>query len=184
MTIETIPVTYPVAWEHQYTETGNVAVWLMDYPDLFPRHVLERRGRLSANLGQLDLFPQYALQYQLRRQHGIESRSWYKIACTSPAARERAYIDGCWAKMRRVMRGTFSVLQKRLIAEGFRNLAGEPDLFCWHPRSGAWFFAEAKRRDNGHSKQQKWFHVFTEVVPETGRLRLYELRPEGRTQRK
>jgi hypothetical protein len=64
--MKTAELYYPVAWEAQYRQTGNVAVWLMDYPDLFPRHVLERRGRLSANPGTLDLFAQYTLQFLLR----------------------------------------------------------------------------------------------------------------------
>jgi hypothetical protein len=178
MDIEPIRLAYPRRWERQYRETGNVAVWLMDYPDLFPRHILERRGRLSANLGQLDLFAQYALQYQLRRDHGIESRGWYKIACTSSQARERGYIDACWGTMRKIMGDRFALLQKRLIGAGFKNLAGEPDLFCWHAETGDWFFAEAKGRDKVHPKQKKWFEVFGGVVLEPGRLRLYELKPE------
>ena len=142
-----------------------------------PRHVLERRSRLSANLGKLDLFAQYALQYQLRSQHGIQSRSWYNLACTSPTARNRVYIDSCWATMREVMKSTFDVVQKKIIGAGFKNLAGEPDLFCWHPGSGEWFFAEAKRGDKVHAKQERWWRVFREVVPEPERLRLYELKP-------
>jgi hypothetical protein len=81
--------------------------------------------------------------------------------------------------MREVMNGAFDALQKGLIAAGFKNLTGEPDLFCWDPANGHWFFAEAKRRDRVHPKEEKWFRVFREIVPEAGRLRVYELRREG-----
>lgn len=68
-----VTLRYPPAWAVEYRQTGNVALWLERHPDLFPRHVLERHGRLSSRLGTLDLFAQYALQFLLRSRYAVES---------------------------------------------------------------------------------------------------------------
>lgn len=159
----------------EYRQTGNIALWLERHPDLFPRHVLARRGRLSSRLGTLDLFAQYALQFFLRSQDGVESLTWYNLANMSPRARNRAYIDECWRKMREFMNADFATLQTGIVSAGFKTLAGEPDLFCWKPTDGSWFFAEAKRKDRVLEKQRKWAGVYRQKLPDAPDIKWYGL---------
>jgi hypothetical protein len=73
----------------------------------------------------------------------------------------------------------FNVLRSRLREEGFRNIKGEPDLFCWNSEIGSWFFAEAKRRDDLIDSQLKWFRVCSDVLGEDSDIRVYKLIPSS-----
>ncbi|MGD0838495.1 MAG: VRR-NUC domain-containing protein [Polyangia bacterium] len=169
-----ITLEYPATWAAEYRKTGNVAAWLEQHLDLFPPHILERRGTLSSRLGTLDLFAQYALQFLLRSRQGIDSRSWYKLA-SSPRAQNRQYIDDCWEKMQRYMKRDFLALQNAIVNADLPLFAGEPDLFCWKPTDGTWFFAEAKGKDRVQPKQRKWTSVYRQTLPTAPKVRLYRL---------
>jgi hypothetical protein len=49
-----------------------------------------------------------------------------------------------------------------IISKGFE---GEPDLFCWNPENGQWFFAEAKGKDKLTDSQRRWFAVCRATLP-------------------
>ncbi len=153
-----IAVVYPVRWEEEYRREGFVQDWLETSPALFRKAIdgNPHRGRLSARLGTLDLFAQYALQFLLARD-SVESITWYKLASISPSAKNRDRTDGHWRTMREIMGDTtFERLQRAVLAASFSNFTGEPDLFCW-TKSKEWFFAEAKRQDKISERQAKWF---------------------------
>jgi hypothetical protein len=169
--MDDLRIGYPIKWDPEYRATGTVALWRREYPDLFVP------GPLSGRLGTLDLFAQYALQYLLRKRQGVHSLTWYKLASTSPTARNRERTDGHWARMRELMKGDFDTLQRAIIAAGFKDFAGEPDLFCWD-QYGRWFFAEAKNRDRLGDKQLRWFQVCKEALRERAEIRVYRLVPE------
>jgi hypothetical protein len=165
-------ISYPVAWEEEYRATGRVARWSQMYPDLFDP------APLISSLGSLDLFAQYALQALLREREGITRLTWYKLASTSPTSRNRARTDAHWRTMRAVMGTDFDRLQEAILAAGFVHFNGEPDLFCWQPVSGDWFFAEAKRRDQLSDSQRRWFQVCRDVLGDRGAVRVCRLVPE------
>ena len=71
----------------------------------------------------------------------------------------------------------FKNLQKRLRAEGFKTFAGEPDLFCWNPKTKRWFFAEAKGKDKLIESQIKWFKICREALGDLADIRVYQLKP-------
>ena len=169
MTAE-IRIDYPVEWESEYRNIGTVALWHQEFPTLYESE------RLSTRPGTLDLFAQYALQYLLRKNHDIESLTWYKLASTSPSAVNRSRTDAAWAKMRAVMGSRFDTLQQAILAAGFQHFTGEPDLFCWDD-SGRWFFAEAKRSDRLSAKQLRWFQVCRNALGEDADIRVFRLVP-------
>jgi hypothetical protein len=70
-------------------------------------------------------------------------------------------------------------LQKRLREGGFWGFQGEPDLFCWLPDSGRWFFAEAKGKDGLLETQRRWFEVCRKVIPGVD-IRVYRVLPTVR----
>jgi hypothetical protein len=73
----------------------------------------------------------------------------------------------------------FSPLQAAILAANLEDFKGEPDLFCWHPETGAWFFAEAKLRDRFTLSEQEWFRVCRATLGPSVDLRIYRLRPAG-----
>jgi hypothetical protein len=168
--MDEIRIAYPGEWESAYRDTGTVAVWRQDFPHLFESE------RQSDTPGTLSLFAQYALQYLLRKHHDIESVTWYKLASTSPVARNRLRTDAAWEKLRAVMGDDFGTLQRAIIDAGFKNFDGEPDLFCWG-MSGRWFFAEAKRRDRLGESQLRWFQVCRDALGARADIRVYRLVP-------
>jgi len=123
-------------------------------------------------------FPQYALMFLLRRDHGIHSLPWYKLAGPKDVSRARDRTRRHWDVMRKRMGGEpFKALQTRLREAGFREFRGEPELFCWHPETGHWFFAETKRKDRLSDAQRRWFHVCREALGDLADLRVYRLVP-------
>lgn len=68
----------------------------------------------------------------------------------------------------------FTKLQDAIVAAGFKNVNGEPDLFCWTP-SRHWFFAEARRTDMPGEQQRRWFRVCRDVLGENVDIRVYHL---------
>ena len=172
MTIKEQVLKYPRAWEKEYRRTRFVGVWRRAYPRMFTDH----RG--SANFGTLDLFAQYALMYLLRRKERFHSLTWYKLAGNKDLSRIRLQIQQRWDKMRVVMGSTgFARLQTALRRRGFRGFKGEPDLFCWNPKTGSWFFAEAKGRDRLTQSEQHW-HRVGESVFGSQRFRVYRPKPK------
>ncbi len=73
----------------------------------------------------------------------------------------------------------FNSLQHSLRERGFEGFTGEPDLFCWHPKTEHWFFAEAKGRDRLTESQLEWFEVCKDALGKFADIRVYRLEPEG-----
>jgi hypothetical protein len=159
MTVLESKLCYPRVWEAEYETKGLVEKWLVDYREMFQPYVEGRshRGTLAANVGQLDLFAQYALMYLLRERDGVESLTWYKLGLKKPGNRELR----AWQQMRTLMGAAdFERLRSAIHDAGLKNFVGEPDLFCWRP-DGTWFFAEAKRKDKTTPRFEKWIGVAT-----------------------
>jgi len=165
-------ITYPKQWEDEYRDTRFVALWRQHYPELFADY----RG--SANPGTLDLFPQYALMFVLRSDHGIHSLTWYKLAGEKDLSTVREDVHKRWETMSRWMgQPTFDALQSTLRKAGLRGFKGEPDLFCWHPDTGKWFFAEAKKKDSLTESERQWHEICRKALGENAEIRVYRLAP-------
>jgi hypothetical protein len=132
----------------------------------------------STRTGTLELFPQYALMYLLRQDKGIGSITWYKLADTSKKSKNKERTRRYWALMQEWMgQDRFKHLQKCLRENGFKTFAGEPDLFCWNPKTKRWFFAEAKGKDKLIKSQIKWFKICREALGDLADIRVYQLKP-------
>ncbi len=162
---------YPHEWEAEYKSSGVVQLWLNERYSLFERNLSEPNhpGRLSARLGTLDLFAQYALQYLLWRDQGFNSVTWYKLASKKPTAKTQM----CWDDLRSVMGPEFDALREALLLGGFSGFTGEPDLFCWS--EGSWFFAEAKRKDKLGPKALEWMKTCNTTLGDKGVVQIYRL---------
>ena len=135
--------------------------------------------RGSANPGELDLFPQYALMFLLRRDHNIQSLTWYKLAGRHDLSKVSEKIRKRWHTISEHMGpSTFNRLQAALRKAGFREFKGEPDLFCWHPETGSWFFAEAKGKDNVTDSERDWYQIYRDTLDEEIDIRVYRGKPE------
>ena len=179
-TAEEYILKYPATWEDEYRKTGFIKLWRDKYPGLFEDH----KG--SARLGTLDLFAQYALMFLLARDQRIQSITWYKLVSTPERSKNKVRTLKYWALMQEWMGlEHFRALQNRLRENGFKTFAGEPDLFCWDPKTGLWFFAEAKGRDRLMDSQLHWFRVCREALGNLAEIRIYRLMPSpssrGRT---
>jgi hypothetical protein len=117
--------------------------------------------------------------YLLRKRLGIMSITWYSLADTSKKSKNRARTGAAWKVMKQWMgEEKFNVLRSALLKAGFSGFTGEPDLFCWHPQTGKWFFAEAKGRDGLTESQRKWFQVCRSALGDSTDIRVYRLRPD------
>src|SRR6266568_3193604 len=109
----------------------------------------------------------YALMYLLRRDEGIESLTYFRLCAirkSTDGRREalqkhlRTWMgDESFERLRTAMRAA------KVTKQGFE---GEPDLFCWNPGIGAWFFAEAKGEDKLTDTQRRWFAVCRGTLPD------------------
>ena len=168
-TRQLIAIPYPIEWEKEYRETGFVRKWREDYKSMFVDH----KG--SSRIGTLDLFAQYALMYLLRKHNNIRSITWYKIANVSSRSINRERTLRYWTIMKKWMgESHFLRLQEYIIHQGFKTIAGEPDLFCWNTKNGHWFFAEAKGKDRVHRSQEKWYKACRQILPQV-EVRCYQL---------
>lgn len=77
--------------------------------------------------------------------------------------------------MRELMNADFATLQTGIVSAGLKTLAREPDLFCWKPSDGSWFFAQAKRNDRVLEKQRKWAGVYRRKLPDAPDIEWYGL---------
>jgi hypothetical protein len=81
--------------------------------------------------------------------------------------------------MRKWMGDTnFEKLKRAIQSADLPRFKGEPDLFCWHPCNGEWFFAEAKGKDHLLESQHKWFRICRETLPDSD-IRVYRLLPQA-----
>jgi hypothetical protein len=170
-------IDYPPEWEEEYQRNRVVERWVADYPEQFADPVIGILG--STRPGTLDLFAQYALMYLLRRRDGVMSVTWYDIAADyrSPT-RNDARRESHWATLKEWMGSdAFEKIRDALLRADLKNSKGEPDLFCWEPETGAWFFAEAKREDGLLPHQLEWFRVCRETLGPTVVIRVYRLVP-------
>jgi hypothetical protein len=169
-------IEYPRSWETEYRDRGRVDAWNR-FPELYAPYLSNGSLSLSTRPGTLELFAQYALMYLLREKHGFHSITWYSLAQTSRAIKNIERRDALHTTMQKWMgRDAFERLQAALIASGFRDFNGEPDLFCWHPDTLAWFFAEAKRKDRVTPSSSRWFQTCRDCLGATTDLRVYRLR--------
>lgn len=153
---------FPHEWVEEYRQTGTVQRWHDDYPHLFTkrRGIVESGGdNTTSNLST------YALMYLLRCDEGFESLTYFRLAAES----KNDELKECRLKLMRRWMGDESFEQLRtairaanLTGGGFE---GEPDLFCWHPKSDEWFFAEAKGDDKLTNTQERWFAVCRATLP-------------------
>jgi hypothetical protein len=187
---------YPQSWDDEYRRTMTVAAWTRTYPDWFPP------GPHSGQAKKLDLLAQYALMYLLAERERVQSVTWlyladvdagararaksgdsWKPAGVRPRSKNKARTERHWATMRRCMGdASFDALQQAIVRADFHGFAGEPDLFCFDPTSGVWFFAEAKRKDKLGKKQTNadgtgWFDVAEKTLGAKGRVRVIRVLP-------
>ena len=167
-----IIVKYPKDWETEYKSTGFVSQWRCDYKNMFKDYP----ARTGKECGTMQLFAQYALIYLLWKQYSIHSLTWYKIADISPRSKNRERTDRYWTIMKKWMgESHFLRLQKYIINKGFKTIKGEPDLFCWNPKSGEWFFAEAKRKDGLTPYFRRWAEICRTTLGDSADIRVYRL---------
>ena len=154
---------YPEAWDEEFRRTGLVQCWLDDYPHLFDGS----RGTLTLSPDNtLANLSTYALMYLLRRNESIESLTYFRLCATAKSK------DGRGERLHELVRrwmGKDSFVQLHaalreagIVKQGFE---GEPDLFCWKPENGQWFFAEAKGNDRLTDTQRRWFAVCRATLP-------------------
>ena len=166
-------LTYPKSWEKEYRATCGVKEWKLRFPDQF------QDWMRSTRRGTLDLFAQYALMFLLRRDEAVWSITWYKLGDTSTRSKNRERTQKYWGIMERWMgRENFHILQSAIRNAGFGTFKGEPDLFCWHPKTGNWFFAEAKGRDRLTKSQMEWISICRQALGEQVQIMIYRLIPE------
>jgi len=110
--------------------------------------------------------------YLLMRDEGIESLTYFRLCAKKSKAAEALQ------KHLRTRMGneSFERLRNELLSEGFSDFVGEPDLFCWNPGNGAWFFAEAKWKDKLTKTQPRWFRVCRRTIPKVT-IKIIRLRP-------
>jgi hypothetical protein len=122
---------------------------------------------------------EYALQYVLRKRGAVRSITWYKLGSNPANSVNQDRTERHWRTMRKWMGDDFDVLQEAVRAARLRDFAGEPDLFCWQPKTAHWFFAEAKRRDRIHAEQQQWFRLCERALCGRGTVYVFKLKPVG-----
>jgi hypothetical protein len=116
--------------------------------------------------------------YLLKKRQGISSLTWCTLVDTARRSRRKNRTEHYHSIMRRVMGDEcFRTLERRLRQANLVDYRGEPDLFCWHPNTAEWFFAEAKRADTLLPHQLEWFRVCREAVPGVD-IRVYRLDPQ------
>jgi hypothetical protein len=179
---------YRTSWIAEFkSETCRVEEWRQRFPDQFETR---RNGR---GAGRLGYFHQYALQYILRRDYGINSVTWMHMGAVKPLGegvdqlvpigRTGQKCSPRWQVMRRYMGTDFDRLQRALFLSrvtGKGGGTGEPDLFCFRERDDLWFFAEVKSEtDTVHSAQETWWAVAEAELGSIGRPFLCRTLPEG-----
>jgi hypothetical protein len=167
-----IVISYPREWREQSVH-AHFPLWRRQFSDQFAEWEELKIGKNDPQ------FAQYYLMYLLRRDFGFCSIAWYKL-CSEPlgSVNEKRTLK-YWETMHLYMgRSSFETLQRELKSCGFTNFTGEPDLFCWHPQTGEWFFAEAKAgKDVLGPDQQRWFNIYRAVLPNAPDVRIYRLMP-------
>jgi hypothetical protein len=137
----------------------------------------------------------------LAAAEGVQSITWFYLAHVEKEVADRAMAAGVWARpvpkagsknadligqrwvaMQRSMGPAFDKLQEAIVRGGFTGFTGEPDLFCYEPGGGRWFFAEAKGDDRIGDKQTNaddtgWFDISLKTLGEPGRVRVYRVAP-------
>lgn len=155
---------YPAEWVEEYRRTGTVQRWHDDYPYMFDgsRGTLENIAgdNTTSNLST------YALMYLLKRDEGIESLTYFRLAAKTKSrdGRREALQQHLreWMGNESFERLRRAIREAGLTQQGFE---GEPDLFCWNPTNGEWFFAEAKGEDMLTDTQFRWFAVCRDTLP-------------------
>ena len=154
---------YPHEWVEEYRRTGTVQRWHDDYPHLFDgsRGTVKPRGdNTTSNLST------YALMYLLRHDEGLESLTYFRLTAKTKTVdgRREALQEHLhtWMGNKSFERLRTAIRAAKLTKGGFE---GEPDLFCWNPASGEWFFAEAKGDDKLIDTQPRWFAVCRAILP-------------------
>jgi len=156
-----IPIYYPPDWEDEYKRNRAIAIWSEEFPEMFDGSCGTHKPPY-ARTGTLENFPNYALMYLLRKNHGVYSITYFRLGSKASKDGNRLQVimrkwmgDAAFEKLR-------SAIQADPKLWGFK---GEPDLFCWHPETRVWFFAEAKGKDRLLESQHKWFRICRDTIP-------------------
>jgi hypothetical protein len=175
--MEEIIIYYPIAWENEYRLKGLVSKWFDEFPKLYDDYL--NKKSLSCNPGTLDLFAQYALMYLIKKNHGFHSLTWFKMGLKSQKSKNWERSQKCWHIMSKCMGSVnFERLRSSILDAGLGGdggFRGEPDLFCWKPGTGDWYFAEAKKSDSLGKYQYTWFHICEKVTGH--KVKIYRLYP-------
>lgn len=178
-----INIKYNKEWENEYRQEGLVAKWINEFPDLFKDYLncFTLENSLSTKHWTLDLFPQYALMYLLRKKHGFCSLTWFALGLASQKSKNWERSQRYWQTMKKFMGdNNFDKLRSAILDAGLGGdggFRGEPDLFCWKQRTGEWFFAEAKKgSEHLGNHQPKWFQICEDTVGI--KVKIYRLVPE------
>src|SRR5689334_19311701 len=173
--MEEIECQYPIQWEDEYKREGIVRTWSDEFPDTFDGSCGTLKNSHPGNLGS---FFEYALMYLLRKHEGLHSLTYYELGANFKKSKNDARRKNLQGTMRKWMGDSdFEKLQRAIQNAGLPWFKGEPDLFCWHPETRVWFFAEAKGKDHLLESQVKWFSVCRETLPNVN-IRVYRLKPE------
>jgi hypothetical protein len=167
---------YPRKWEDEYRRTGTVQCWRVKYPHLFDgSRGIPREARPDGTLAN---FSTYGLMYLLKRNECIESLTYFRLCTMRKSKGGRHGSPEALQKHLRDWMGDecFERLRNALLAEGFSDFKGEPDLFCWNQENRAWFFAEAKGKDQLIKTQRRWFAVCRQTIPDVT-IKVCRLRP-------
>lgn len=170
-------VYYEPEWADVWRPNQWVQTWQDEFPDQFGEEHLHGTHFKAKDL---DSFALVALMYILRKEHGIKSIAWYGISDTSNNSKHKERFHRYWEVMKHWMGiNNFLTLQKALLAAGFQNEKGEPDLFCWHEKTGEWFFAEAKGKgDKLNENQIKWHMICRDLLGDVVKVGKVRMKPQ------
>jgi len=170
-----INIYYPPEWKDEYKQTGSIAIWRQEFPEMFDGSCGVPKPPYT-KLGKMENFPNYALMYLLRKNYCAHSITYFRLAAKRSKEGKRLQLF-----MRQYL-GSDSVdkLHLAIRAAGLVKCGfeGEPDLFCYYPDTDKWFFAEAKGEDPLLDTQRRWFRVCRDTIP-CADIRVYRVLPHA-----
>ena len=166
-----IVIYYPAEWNDEYKQTGCIATWLQEFPDMFDKSCGVPKPPYS-KLGTMENFPNYALMYLLRKSYRAHSITYFRLAAKISKEGKRLQLTmRQYMGSDRVDQLHLAVRAAGLVKGGFE---GEPDLFCYYPDTDKWFLAEAKGNDPLLNTQRRWFKACRDTIPGAD-IRVYRL---------
>jgi hypothetical protein len=103
--------------------------------------------------------------------------TWFKLGLTNQKSINWHRSQKYWRIMKKRMGdNNFEKLRSAILDAGLGGgFKGEPDLFCWKPRTDDWYFAEAKKSDSLGKHQYTWFQICEKVTGH--KVKIYRLYP-------